>query len=102
MSEPNWLRRLSRCGSVSGVTTHEPHVSRVEAPASVIVKVRDLIRELEAAGWVQVRQVGSHRQFRHPTKPGTVTVPGKASDDVAKGTLGSVIRQAGSRGGSDD
>jgi predicted RNA binding protein YcfA (HicA-like mRNA interferase family) len=61
----------------------------------VIVKVRDLIRELERDGWLQIRQVGSHRQFRHPTKPGTVTVPGGLGDDLAKGTVGSVVRQAG-------
>jgi predicted RNA binding protein YcfA (HicA-like mRNA interferase family) len=76
----------------TGFADRDPSHRSMEA---VIVKVRELIRELEADGWVQVRQVGSHRQFRHPTKPGTVTVPGRSSDDVAKGTLGSVIRQAG-------
>ncbi|HUD69367.1 MAG TPA: type II toxin-antitoxin system HicA family toxin [Acidimicrobiales bacterium] len=59
------------------------------------MKVRELIRELERDGWTQVRQVGSHRQFRHLTKPGTVTVPGNPGDELAKGTVGSVVRQAG-------
>ena len=61
----------------------------------VYVKVRELIRELERDGWTQVRQIGSHRQFRHPSKPGTVTVPGNPGDELAKGTVGSVVRQAG-------
>jgi len=61
----------------------------------VDVKVRDLVRDLEADGLVQVRQVGSHPQFRHPTKPGTLTVPGNPGDDMAKGTVGSVVRPAG-------
>ena len=38
---------------------------------------------------------GSHRQFKHPTKPGRVTVPGKPNDDLARGTLNSIMRQAG-------
>jgi predicted RNA binding protein YcfA (HicA-like mRNA interferase family) len=63
-------------------------------PHVVIVKVGELIRALERDGWVQIRQVGSHRPFRHPTKTGTVTVPGALGDDLAKGTVGSVVRQA--------
>jgi predicted RNA binding protein YcfA (HicA-like mRNA interferase family) len=68
----------------------------VASPSPVVVmKVRELIRELECEGWTQIRQVGSHHQFRDPTKPGTVTVPGNTGDDLAKGTLGSVVRLAG-------
>ncbi|MFM7077419.1 MAG: type II toxin-antitoxin system HicA family toxin [Planctomycetaceae bacterium] len=59
--------------------------------------VRDLVRTLEADGWVQVRQRGNHRQFRHPRKSGTVTVAGKPSSDVPQGTLNSVLKQAGLR-----
>jgi len=62
------------------------------------VKIRDVIRLLEQDGWTQVEQRGSHRQFRHPTKPGKVTVAGKASTDVPAGTLGNIYRQAGLRG----
>ena len=46
-----------------------------------------------AGTWSQL--AGSHRQFKHPTKPGRVTVPGKPSDDVALGTLNSIRKQAG-------
>lgn len=59
------------------------------------MKVRDVLRRLLMDGWVQVSQKGSHRQFRHPTKPGRVTVPGRASDDLPIGTYRSILRQAG-------
>jgi predicted RNA binding protein YcfA (HicA-like mRNA interferase family) len=59
------------------------------------MKVKELIALIEADGWSQVRQKGSHRQFHHPTKPGTVTVSGKPSVDVPLGTLTSVLKQAG-------
>lgn len=60
-----------------------------------IVKVRDVIASLEVDGWQLVRTRGSHRQFRHASKPGTVTVAGKPSTDVPAGTLGSIRKQAG-------
>jgi predicted RNA binding protein YcfA (HicA-like mRNA interferase family) len=63
----------------------------------VQVKVRDAIRLLESDGWVLDRQRGSHRQFRHPTKPGTVTVSGKLGRDLRVGTMASVFNQAGLR-----
>lgn len=53
------------------------------------------VKQLELDGWVQVRQRGSHRQFRHPSKTGTVTVAGKESADVPAGTLNSVLKHAG-------
>jgi predicted RNA binding protein YcfA (HicA-like mRNA interferase family) len=59
------------------------------------IKVRDLITLLEKDGWAFVRQNGSHRQYRHPSKPGTVTVSGKSSVEVPPGTLNSVLKQAG-------
>lgn len=59
------------------------------------MKVSDLIAMIEKDGWVQVRMKGSHRQFHHPTKPGTVTVAGKPSVDVPPGTLNSALKQAG-------
>ncbi|HUQ70182.1 MAG TPA: type II toxin-antitoxin system HicA family toxin [Planctomycetaceae bacterium] len=59
------------------------------------MKVKDLITLIEADGWSQVRQKGSHRQFHHPSKPGTVTISGKPSVDVPPGTLNSVLKQAG-------
>jgi len=58
------------------------------------VKVRDVLKTLEADGWVTVRTKGSHRQLKHPTKSGTVTVAGKPSVDVPIGTLKSIWKQA--------
>jgi predicted RNA binding protein YcfA (HicA-like mRNA interferase family) len=61
----------------------------------MVTKVRDLIKLVEADGWFLIDTVGSHRQFKHPTKLGKVTIAGKLSDDVRKGTLASILRQAG-------
>jgi predicted RNA binding protein YcfA (HicA-like mRNA interferase family) len=57
--------------------------------------VREVIRQLTDDGWIEVGQRGSHRQFKHPTKTGKVTVAGKLGDDVRIGTLKSILRQAG-------
>jgi predicted RNA binding protein YcfA (HicA-like mRNA interferase family) len=59
------------------------------------VKVQELLAMPQADGWFQVRQKGSHRQLHHPSKPGTVTVAGKASVEVPAGTLNSILKQAG-------
>jgi len=59
------------------------------------VKIADLIRLLEDDGWRLARTRGSHRQYKHPNKSGTVTVAGKPSLDVPPGTLNSVLKQAG-------
>jgi predicted RNA binding protein YcfA (HicA-like mRNA interferase family) len=59
------------------------------------MKVRDLIKRLEQDGWQLVRTKGSHRQFRHPKKPGTVTVAGHPSVDIPPGTLNNILKQAG-------
>lgn len=58
-------------------------------------KVRDILDELRDDGWYLDRQRGSHRQFKHPTKPDTVTVSGKPSADLAPGTERSIRRYAG-------
>jgi len=58
------------------------------------LKVRDLIRELERDGWSLVSTRGSHRQFKHPTKRGRVTVAGHPNDDLAPATLNSIWKQA--------
>jgi predicted RNA binding protein YcfA (HicA-like mRNA interferase family) len=59
------------------------------------VKVRELIKLLEEDGWRQARMRGSHRQFKHPAKAGTVTVAGKPSVDIPLGTLNNILKQAG-------
>ena len=59
-------------------------------------KVSDILRMLADDGWVRVSmRGGSHRQFKHPTKPGRVTVHGKPSDNIAPGTLNSIMKQSG-------
>ncbi|MDI6809039.1 MAG: type II toxin-antitoxin system HicA family toxin [Candidatus Eisenbacteria bacterium] len=59
------------------------------------MKVREVIQMLEREGWALVVTRGSHRQFKHSLKPGRVTVGGSLGDDMPKGTLASVLRQAG-------
>lgn len=61
-------------------------------------KVREAIRLVEQDGWHHVRSRGSHRQYHHPTKPGTVTIAGKPSDDLAPWVLSSILKQAGLKG----
>ena len=58
------------------------------------MKVREVIGLLEADGWFLVATRGSHRQYKHSAKPGRVTVAGKPSDDLAPGTLKSILKQA--------
>ncbi len=58
-------------------------------------KVREVIKRLEDEGWTLVRTAGSHRQFKHPRKPGKVTIPGKLATDIPPGTWASIQRQAG-------
>lgn len=59
------------------------------------MKVRDVVRLIENDGWYHVRTRGSHRHFKHPTKPGLVTIAGHPGVDMPKGTLNSVLKQAG-------
>ena len=59
------------------------------------MKVGEVLRLLQDDGWYLVATRGSHRQFKHPVKSGRVTVPGKPSDDLAAGTLNSILKQSG-------
>ena len=61
-------------------------------------KVRDMLVRLREDGWVQISQKGSHRQFRHPEKPGRVTVNGHPGDDLQHDLRKSILRQAGLKG----
>ena len=59
---------------------------------------RQLVRQGEMGGWYLLVTKGSHRQFKHREKPGRVTISGYLGDEMPKGALASVIRQAGLRG----
>lgn len=59
------------------------------------MKVAAILRMLHEDGWYLIATRGSHRQFKHSSKPGRVTVPGKPGDDLAPGTLSSILKQSG-------
>lgn len=59
------------------------------------MKVKDCIKMIEADGWYLVATRGSHRQYKHPSKPGRITIAGHPADILAPGTLNSVLKQAG-------
>lgn len=58
------------------------------------MKVREIIKLIEDDGWYLVNTEGSHRQYKHSHKRGKVTVSGKLNDDIPKGTLNSILKQA--------
>ncbi|MFW6194855.1 MAG: type II toxin-antitoxin system HicA family toxin [Halobacteriota archaeon] len=58
------------------------------------MKVRKIIKLIEDDGWYLVRTKGSHRQYKHPVKKGLVTISGNLNDEVARGTLNSILKQA--------
>jgi len=66
-----------------------------QASVKKMMKVRQVIALLDNDGWRLVATRGSHRQYKHPRKAGRVTVAGKPGDDVAPGTLNSILKQAG-------
>ncbi|MGB5633506.1 MAG: type II toxin-antitoxin system HicA family toxin [Waterburya sp.] len=59
------------------------------------MKVKEIIKLVEKDGWYLARTKGSHRQYKHQIKIGLVTIPGKLSDELAPGTLNSILKQAG-------
>ncbi len=59
------------------------------------MKVRDAIKLIEDDGWFLVRTRGSHRHFKHPTKPGLFTIAGQSGVDIPKGTMNSILKQSG-------
>ena len=59
------------------------------------MKIREAIKMIEKEGWFLVRQKGSHRQYKHKKLPGRVTIAGNQSDDLAPGTMNSILKQAG-------
>jgi predicted RNA binding protein YcfA (HicA-like mRNA interferase family) len=58
------------------------------------MKVREVIKMIESDGWQLVVTKGSHRQYKHPNKPGRVTIAGHPNHDLAAGTLNSILKQA--------
>ena len=60
-----------------------------------MMKIRQVIQILQLNGWILIATRGSHRQFKHRVKRGRVTVPGKLNDELAPGTLNSILKQAG-------
>ena len=59
------------------------------------MKVAQLLKFLEREGWIIARIKGSHRQLKHPIRKGLITIAGKPSDEIKKGTLGSILRISG-------
>jgi predicted RNA binding protein YcfA (HicA-like mRNA interferase family) len=62
------------------------------------MKFRLVVKLIEADGWRLHHQTGSHRQYRHAIKRGTVTIAGKPGDEVPPKTLANILRQAGLKG----
>ena len=71
------------------------HQQPMLTSAQMPTKVAEAIRMIERDGWYQVKSKGSHRQFKHATKSGRVTIAGKPSDDLAPKTFESILKQAG-------
>ena len=59
------------------------------------MKVREIIKLIEADGWYKIKSKGGHRQYKHPVKRGRVTVPGQMNADLDKKTQKSILKQAG-------
>jgi predicted RNA binding protein YcfA (HicA-like mRNA interferase family) len=59
------------------------------------MKIREVIKLIEKDGWYLMRVKGDHRQYKHPSKKGLVTISGHFNEDIAKGTLNSMLKQAG-------
>ena len=62
------------------------------------MKIREVIKLIEKDGWYLVRHKGSHRQYKHSVKIGRVTIAGNQNDDLAPGTLNSILKQVGLKG----
>ena len=58
------------------------------------MKIRDILKLIDTDGWYLVATKGSHRQYKHPKKAGRVTIAGHSNDDLAPGTLNSILKQA--------
>lgn len=96
-----WQGRLvpARCPALPSIWLVHDRLavleSRMQYGMLAPVKVSQVLERLREDSWYLVATRGSHRQFKHPTKPGRVTVAGKPSDDLPPGTLSSIFKQAG-------
>jgi predicted RNA binding protein YcfA (HicA-like mRNA interferase family) len=90
------LHLPERLGEVS--LTEKPneqvHPRNIKTTGGCILKVREIIKIIEADGWYIVATKGSHRQYKHPEKPGRITIAGHLADDLAPGTMNSIFKQA--------
>ncbi len=59
------------------------------------MKVREIIKRIEADGWYRIKAKGGHRQYKHPTRRGRVTVPDQMNADLDRKTEKSILKQAG-------
>ena len=59
-----------------------------------VMKFRQIVKIIQENGWYYERTKGSHKQYKHPTKPGVVTIAGKPGEEVPKGTLNNILKQA--------
>jgi predicted RNA binding protein YcfA (HicA-like mRNA interferase family) len=91
-SEASFSHDTSIVETTAALETTRESVADIRSVLSM--KVRELIRLLQNDGWYLVQTRGSHRQYKHAQKRGRVTVPGHLNDDIARGTLRSVLKQA--------
>lgn len=70
------------------------HPRNINTSGGRILKVREIIKMIEADGWFIVATKGSHRQYKHREKPGRITIAGHVNDDLAPGTINSIFKQA--------
>jgi len=72
----------------------EKHPRQIHSTGGTILKVREIIKIIEADGWYLVATKRSHRQYKHPEKTGRITIAGHLTDDLAPGTMNSIFKQA--------
>ena len=70
------------------------HLKQIQGTGGTILKIREIIKVIEADGWYLVATKGSHRQYKHPEKTGRITIAGHLTDDLAPGTINSIFKQA--------
>jgi predicted RNA binding protein YcfA (HicA-like mRNA interferase family) len=86
------IERSKAANSLSSEPQARQHALKRRLP---VREVRDAIRLIEADGWYLDRIRGSHRQYKHPSKRGLVTIAGKPGDELAPGTKSSILKQSG-------